>query len=105
MKLIRTLLTLSAAATLSGCAAVSSPVGNGLLFTSIQGPVAVTELSTASKSGSACASNILGLFATGNASIQAAKSNGNITKVTTVDHKSTSVLGLFSNFCTTVTGE
>lgn len=105
MKLAKTLLTLSAAAALSGCATAYSPVGNGLIFTSVKGPIAVTDSTVKSKTGTACASNILGLFATGDASVQAAKSNGNITKVAAVDHNSTTALGLFGKFCTTVTGE
>lgn len=105
MKSLKIIFVASAIATLSGCAAVSSPVGNGLIFTSIQGPVTATTAAAGSKKGSACASNILGLFATGNASIQAAKSNGNITTVATVDHTSTGILSLFGTYCTVVTGE
>jgi uncharacterized protein YceK len=105
MNSLKTIAIAAAVATLSGCASVSSPVGNGLLFTSVQAPVAVTASSAASKSGSACATNILGIVATGDASLKAAKANGNITKVTSVDHNSTSVLSLFSTYCTVVTGE
>jgi DUF4097 and DUF4098 domain-containing protein YvlB len=105
MNSLKTIAAVAAIATLSGCASVSSPVGNGLLFTSIQGPVAVTTASAASKKGSACASNILGLFATGDASLKAAKANGNITTVTSVDHSSKSILSLFGTYCTIVTGE
>lgn len=105
MKTIKPLIALSVAAALTGCATSYSPVGNGILFTSVQGPVAVTDSKGASKKGTACASNILGLVATGDASTQAAKNNGNITTVATVDHNSTTALGLFGKFCTTVTGE
>ncbi len=105
MKLFKTLLTLSAVAALSGCATAYSPVGNGILFTSVQGPVSVTDATAKSKTGTACASNVLGMVAAGDASLQAAKSNGGITKVSAVDHNSTTFLGLFGQFCTVVTGE
>ncbi len=90
---------------LSGCAVVSSPVGNGALFTSVKGPLVATDSSAASKTGEACAQNILGFVASGDASIVAAKKAGNISKVASVDHNSVAFLGLYSQFCTQVTGE
>ena len=87
-----------------GCAMVASPVGNGLLYTSVQGPVAATEGTDASRKGRACASNLLGLLATGDASIDSAKRDGGITTVSAVDHDSMSVLILYSRYCTIVRG-
>ena len=46
----------------------------------------------------------LGIIATGDASIDAAKKAGGITNVASVDHDSTSILGLFATFCTVVKG-
>lgn len=57
------------------------------------------------KSGEACAQSILGLVAFGDASIEAAKNSAGIKKVATVDHKSTTILGLYGEFCTVVYGE
>ena len=88
-----------------GCAVVASPTGNGLIYTGVKGPVAVGPSPRASKSGEACATNILGLITTGDASIDAAKQNGGINQVATVDHASKSVLGLYSQFCTVAKGE
>ena len=57
------------------------------------------------KKGKACATNILGLIAEGDASIVAAAKNGNITNVTTIDSEFESYLfGIFSKKCTLVSG-
>jgi hypothetical protein len=45
------------------------------------------------------------MVAFGDASIAEAKRRGGITTVATVDHSSTSILGLYSRFCTVVAGE
>jgi len=77
----------------------------GTIYTDVKGPVAVTGNSNSTKAGSAEATSILGLFATGDASIQAATTNGNISKIHHVDHHSTSILGIFSTYKITVYGE
>jgi len=100
------ILLLAASASVSlGCAVAVSPVGNGAFFTDVKGPVQATDEGEASRSGEACARNILGLVATGDASIETAKANGSIQTVTTVDHTSYTVFGLYSRFCTVVRGE
>lgn len=88
----------------SGCAIVASP-SIGFLYTNVQGPVATGKGTGASKTGEACATNILGLISTGDASIDAAKKSGNIQEVATVDHSSKMVLGLYGRYCTVVKGE
>jgi len=90
---------------LTGCAGVSSPVTNGFLVTSLQGPVGGTAADTYSKFGESSCVAVLGLVSAGDASIEAAMQNGGITKIHHVDHKSTSVLGLFAMFTTVVYGE
>lgn len=89
----------------TGCATVASPVGAGFIYTAVDGPVALTENVGSRKTGKACASNVLGLIATGDASIDKARRNGEIAKVSTVDHNSFSLLFLYSKFCTVVRGE
>ncbi len=90
---------------LSGCAGVASPVGNGMFVTNVQGPVVATTNADVSKSGKACMSNVLGWFATGDASITKAAANGVITEIAVVDHTSFSLLGLYSQYCTVVKGK
>ena len=80
-------------------------MGNGALFTSVKGPVNATTSTGISKSGQSCATNLLGLIAVGDSSISTAKEKAGISKVANIDHQSTTVLGLFSNFCTIVEGE
>lgn len=104
-KSLQTITVAAAVVTASGCAAVASPVGQGALFTSVQGPVTATPNSAVSKVGESCASNVLGLFATGDASIEQARRNGGINEVSTIDHHSTSVLFIYSKFCTVVRGQ
>ncbi|MFT5032688.1 MAG: hypothetical protein ACI9OO_000619 [Bacteroidia bacterium] len=89
----------------TGCASVTSPVGYAGIFTSVNGPVALTENVGSRKTGEACASNVLGLFASGDASIDKARRNGEIAKISTVDHSSLSVLFIYSKYCTIVKGE
>lgn len=88
---------------LSGCQAVMSPAV-GLLYADVKGPVTATS-SAGSKQGKACARSILGIVATGDASIEAAKRAGGIREVTSVDHHTTNILGIIGDFCTVVTGQ
>ena len=57
------------------------------------------------KTGEACASSILGLIATGDASISAAKAAGGITQVAHVDHDDFGILGIYASSCTIVVGQ
>lgn len=92
------------AALLGGCAVVASPT-TGLLYTKVQGPITTGNGIKTSKTGQACATNILGLISTGDASIDAAKKAGGITNVSSVDHDSTSVLMVYGQYCTVVKGD
>lgn len=104
MRLMKFAIVVLCAAWLTGCATASAPT-MGMWFTDVKGPVNSNEGTATSKQGKACASNILGLIATGDASIEAAKADGGVSKVTTVDHHSTSILGLYAQFCTVAYGE
>jgi hypothetical protein len=105
MHRMRKLIGLCAAvAFLSGCAAfVHTPV-RGLIFTAVEGPINATASQANTKRGSACAWSLLGLVALGDASINEAKSNGQIREVSSVDHESFNILGVFATFCTVVRG-
>ncbi len=103
MKLHQIAAIALATSVLGGCAMVASP-STGLLYTKVQGPITTGTSNNASKSGQSCVTNILGLVSTGDASIDAAKKAGSITNVASVDHDSTSILGLYGSFCTVVKG-
>lgn len=104
MKLMKFAIIAVCAAWLTGCATAAAPTV-GLWFTDVKGPVDAGEGTATAKTGQACAKNLLGLVAQGDASIEAAKEAGGIDRVTTVDHKTTSILGLYAQFCTVVYGE
>ena len=66
-----------------GC--VYSPAGPGLLYMDVKGPMGPADGTNTDKVGRACANNILSLVTFGDASIESAKRDGGITKVTTID--------------------
>jgi hypothetical protein len=69
-------------------------------------PVAATSNAIGSKVGSATATGYLGvLFFDQDASIRTAAKNGGITRISTVDIKTSSILNLIISYETIVTGE
>lgn len=90
---------------LSSCAMIGTQTGTGSIFTSTIDPVAVTSNNVGKKVGTAKASNILGLAVTGDAGVNAAAKNGGIKKISHVDVKKSSFLGIFGSTETTVYGE
>ena len=89
----------------TGCASIHPK--EGLLLTSVKGPYMVGDDQVkVSKTGESCAQMILGLVTFGDASIASAKSNGGISKVSSVDYDFFSVLGpVYQKNCTLVSGE
>jgi hypothetical protein len=96
----------AAGALLAGCAMAASPV-NGFWWTDVQWGMEVPGGNGAmgAKTGEAKCTSILGLVATGDASIEAAAHAGSINKVMSVSHHAKSIFGFFAEFTTTVTGE
>lgn len=87
----------------AGCQAVMAPA-TGVIYADVKGPIAATS-TAGTKRGQACARSILGMVATGDASIEAAKRAGKIEEVASVDHHTTNLLGIIGEFCTVVTGK
>ena len=90
---------------LTGCANVRGPAPAALSFYASPvdaGPAAIAQ---PGKRGEACAQNILGLVATGDASIDSAKRNAGITRVASVEQTAARVLGYYAKYCTIVRGE
>lgn len=102
---LRSVFALFAAAfllvSMSGC--VQSPTGPGILYMNVKGPLGPAAGMDTPRRGKSCARVALALFAWGDASIEAAKRDGGITQVTTVDHHSKNLIG-FGSFCTVVYG-
>lgn len=106
MRLRAIAATIISASLLSGCAFIQTPTSStGLLYSKVQGPIAVGKSNRASKTGRACSTNILGLVSTGDSSIDTAKKAGGINDIATVDHDAMTVLGVYGEFCTIVKGE
>lgn len=103
---MRTLCLLAIVGTLLGlygCATVATPLP-AYLYNNVKGPIDADGSFEPTKTGEACATSILGLVATGDASIAAAKAAGGIKEVSTVDYNTTSVLLIYAQFCTIVKG-
>jgi len=88
---------------LTGCMGVASPVA-GWVYTDAQFGDEAENGAAATKTGKACATSILTMFATGDASVETAKANGGITQVAVVDHSAKNILGIWGEFCTIVKG-
>jgi hypothetical protein len=89
---------------LSSCAVVRSPL-TGFLYTSMKNPHSVTSNAGASKVGTSEAMSILGIVATGDASIDAAAKAAGITKIHHVDEEATAILGIIAKYKIYVYGE
>ena len=86
---------------LTACATPRTEVGNAL-FMQTPPPLLVTA-DSGTKVGKACGTNILGLFISGDMSVEAAKKNGGITKVSSVN-KEIKGYAVYAEVCTVVTG-
>ena len=97
------------AASLNGCMIVDSPIKGVLGTEVIWGDIATAEAGSPKtgplKEGKACAESILGLLARGDASVRAAKENGKISEVTSVDHSARNLLNIVGEWCTIVRGK
>lgn len=100
MKNIVILASLSAL--LCSCGGLgTSPMG--MIYANVADPIAATT-SGGSRTGTATATSYLGLVAVGDSSIAAAKANGGISTVSSVDVKRENILGIVSKYTTTVKG-
>ena len=87
----------------TGCMPVASPV-MGWAYTEAKYDGEVENGPAATATGKACATTILGMVATGDASLETAKANGGITQVAVVDHSAKNILGIWGEYCTIVKG-
>lgn len=103
MKIKNFLLICCVAMMVSSCAFVASPVSGGI-YTDVKAPITATSNAVGTKVGSAKATSILGIVATGDASIAAAASNGGIRNISHVDYQAMSILGIYATFTVYVYG-
>ncbi len=88
---------------LYGCAGLM-PAGS--IYSGVKMPLGATANSgAAAKTGEASCISILSLIALGDCSIEAAKKNGGITKVTHVDWDVQNFLGIYGKYKVVVSGD
>ena len=96
-------MVLFVAVLLAGCA---TPYPMGAIYTEIKAPVASGNGGLSyNKVGVAKSISVLGLVATGDASIKAAAANGGIRTVKYVDYDAKNILGIYGEYTTTVYGD
>jgi hypothetical protein len=102
---MRKLIALSAAALLlSGCATSMSPV-SGFVYSNVKAPLTATAApEQAQRVGRASVRSVLGIIATGDASIQTAARNGGIREIHFVDYESQNFFGVLAEFTVVVYG-
>ncbi len=101
------LLSLSCVAMLglASCSTITTGSGMGVLYTGVSEGQIATSNALGSKVGTSSSIGVLGLISAGDASIQTAAHSAGINKISHVDVKKTSVLGLFASYKTLVYGE
>lgn len=93
---------------LTGCAGLAFQ-GQGVAFATLYAdattPMMVTQNDIGKKKGEACATSILGLVTTGDASIRSAADAAGIKNVSSVDSSIKNILGIVSTYCVVVSGK
>ena len=102
----KTFALLSLILFVSSCAITSNQVRVGLVsnFKDRAELANVDNSVAAVKKGSACVESIFGLYTSGDSSIEKAKQNGKITKITNVDSEFSGFGFLYQKGCTVVYG-
>ena len=104
MKKTKIMLSAGLVLLMTGCAMGRAPV-SGYLYSDVSGSESSTSNAVGRKVGSACATSILGWVGTGDASAATAAKNGGISKISSVDYHTKSILGLWAESCTKVSGD
>ncbi|MCG8392263.1 MAG: TRL-like family protein [Pseudomonadales bacterium] len=100
----KTLLMLVSAVVLSGCATATMPV-TGLIYGNVKAPLTATaSTEKPTRVGRASTRSILGVIASGDASIQTAARNGGITEIHHVDYESQNFFGVLAEYTVVVYG-
>ncbi|RLA24938.1 MAG: TRL-like protein family [Gammaproteobacteria bacterium] len=100
---LKALCVAGAVLTMTGCAS-SIPIG--VVVTDVELPItATTSSSSAPKVGEASCVSYVMVYAKGDCSIEAAKKNGKITTVTSVDWHYDTILGIINNYKVIVHGK
>lgn len=87
-----------------GCATTSMSSRTGFAAVSMAKEAGEVSGASGSKMGTACSTNIAGIVATGDSSVEAAKKAGGISTVASVDYEYFTVLSFYGKVCTIVKG-
>ena len=79
--------------------------GMGFIYSDVAFNERATDNALGAKRGEACASNILGVVSTGDASAATAAKQAGITKIASIDGTASNILFFYSTYCVVVTGE
>lgn len=90
---------------LASCSTVTSGSGLGILYTGVSEGQTATGNSLGTKVGTSQSVGVLGLISIGDASINSAARAAGISKISHIDVKKTSVLGIYAQYTTVVYGD
>lgn len=97
-------MAMLAVALLGGCARAMSPV-TGTMYSNIKAPLSATVAGEKpQRVGRASVRSIMGIVASGDASIATAARNGGIREITYVDYESQNFFGVLAEFTVVVYG-
>ena len=102
----KTLILLSLAFLMTSCGYTLNRSGPGFLYTDTVDAISFdNSVAKPNKVGRACSTRVLALVASGDASMETAKRNGYITKISSADTEYFNILGVYGKACTVVRGE
>lgn len=105
MKKLSLALVAVSALLFTSCATIGTPAGIGTLYTDMQSGETATSNTVGNKVGTAEAMNLFGVLVMGDASINAAAKKAGIKKISHVDSRKSSLLGLYAKYTVFVYGE
>jgi hypothetical protein len=87
---------------------IGKATAHGCLATNVKSPGTPGDLARGSRTGQACAWNLLRLVAMGDVRVATAQKNGGITQVSSIDSQTFELIpywGVFTRYCTIVSGD
>ena len=106
-RLLLTLVVVCAGLFAQGCLVAPVIPPYGIIFSDLQAPLDYDSNATivSTRSGESTSTSILGLIATGDASLNSAARNGNLSVIHYADYKYTNIVGVIQTYTTVVYGE
>lgn len=108
--MIKKLVGLGLLVGLTGCAGLGAPASfiPGMIYGEVKVPAVDLEVSSESTAstrvGTAMCTSVLGLIATGDCSVDTARKNGGISRISSVQFDVKNILGIYAEYTTKVIG-